>query len=113
MQTDNRLFDDLARVATGALGALSGVREEVEARMREQFERVLGRMNLVRREEFDAVQTMAAKARAAQEALEQRVALLEAKLGAAASASAGPRAAPRRPVRSRPTVRKPKPAPPL
>lgn len=111
MQTDNRLLDDLARVATGALGALTGVRDEVETRLREQFERVLGRMNLVRREEFDAVQTMAAKARAAQEALEQRVAQLEARLGV--GSEDGQRPAPRRPLRSRPSVRKPKPAQPL
>src|SRR5579864_4403800 len=107
MQTENRLFDDLARVATGALGALTGVREEIEARMREQFERILDRMNLVRREEFDAVQAMAAKARAAQEALEQRVALLEAKLGT--STVSGPRTAPRRSAGSRPAPRKAKP----
>ena len=81
MQTQNRLLDDLARVATGALGAFTGMRDEVETRMKEQFERVLGRMNLVTREEYDAVKAMAAKARAAQEALERRVAALEAKLG--------------------------------
>jgi hypothetical protein len=81
MQTENRLFDDLARVATGALGALTGVREEIETRIREQLERILDRMNLVRREEFDAVQAMVAKARAAQEALEGRVAQLEARFG--------------------------------
>jgi BMFP domain-containing protein YqiC len=108
MQTDNRLLDDLARVATGALGALTGVREELETRLREQFERVLSRMNLVRREEFDAVQAMAAKARLEQEALEQRVAQLEARLGAA-----GARPAARRPARSRPAPRKLKPTPPL
>src|SRR5215469_2609004 len=83
MQTQNRFLDDLARVATGAMGAVTGMRGEVEARLREQFERILGRMNLVRREEFDAVQAMAAKARAAQEALEKRVAALEARLGTA------------------------------
>jgi len=83
MQTQNRLLDDLARVATGALGAFTGIRDEVETRMKEQFERVLGRMNLVTREEYDAVKAMAAKARAAQEALEKRVAALEAKLGEA------------------------------
>ncbi len=83
MQTQNRLLDDLARVATGALGAFSGMRDEVETRMKEQFERVLGRMNMVTREEYDAVKAMAAKARAAQEALEKRVAALEAKFGAA------------------------------
>jgi hypothetical protein len=81
MQTQNRLLDDLARVATGALGAFSGMRGEVETRLKEQFERVLGRMNLVTREEFDAVKAMAAKARAAQEGLEKRVAALEARLG--------------------------------
>jgi BMFP domain-containing protein YqiC len=52
--------------------------------MRDQFERILGRMNLVRREEFDAVQAMAAKARAEQEALAARVAALEARLGGSA-----------------------------
>jgi BMFP domain-containing protein YqiC len=80
MRFDNRLFDDMSRVATGAFSALSGVREEVEGKMREQFERVLSRMDLVTREEFDAVQAMAAKARAEQETLELRVATLEAAL---------------------------------
>jgi BMFP domain-containing protein YqiC len=107
MPNDNRLFDDLARVATGALGALTGVRDEVETRMREQFERILARMNLVRREEFDAVQAMAAKARAEQEALAVRVAELEARLGVA-----GP-SAPRRALRSRPALRRAKRAEPL
>ena len=86
MQTQNRFLDDLARVATGALGAMSGMRGEVETRLREQFERVLGRMHLVRREEFDAVRAVAAKARSAQEALEKRVAALEAHLGIAPKA---------------------------
>jgi BMFP domain-containing protein YqiC len=84
MANDNRLLDDLARVASSALGTLTGVRDEIETRMRDQFERILGRMNLVRREEFEAVQAMAAKARAEQEALEARVAALEARLGGSA-----------------------------
>lgn len=78
MQTQNRLLDDLARVAGGALGVAAGVREEVEARLRDQFERVLQRMDLVTREEFEAVRAMAAKARAEQEALAERLAALEA-----------------------------------
>ena len=86
MQTQNRFIDDLARVATGALGTLTGMRGEVETRLRDQFERILGRMNLVRREEFDAVKAMAAKARSAQEALEKRLAALEARLGKTAKA---------------------------
>jgi len=80
---ENRILDDLARVASGALGTLNGMRGELETRVREQVERLLGHMNLVRREEFDAVQAMAAKARLEQEALERRVAALEARLGEA------------------------------
>ncbi len=82
MQVDNRLLDDLARVASGAFGALSGVRGEVEARLKHQFERILSEMDLVPREEFDAVKAMATKARQEQEALEKRVAALEAALTA-------------------------------
>jgi len=80
MQVDNRLLDDLARVAGGAFGALSGVRGEVESRLKHQFERILSEMDMVSREEFDAVKAMAAKARTEQEALEKRVAALETAL---------------------------------
>ncbi|MDX1426131.1 MAG: accessory factor UbiK family protein, partial [Kiloniellales bacterium] len=80
MQTQNKLLDDLARVASGALGVASGMREEVEARLRDQFERVLARMELVTREEFEAVRAMAVKAREEQELLNERVAALEAAL---------------------------------
>jgi BMFP domain-containing protein YqiC len=83
MQSQNRFFDDLARVASGAVGALSGVRGEVEARLREQLERVLAGMDLVTREEFEAVKAMAAKARTEQEDLAKRLAELEARLAAA------------------------------
>ena len=78
MQTQNRLLDDLARVATGALGVAAGMRDEIEARLRDQFEKVLARMDLVTREEFDAVKAMAAKARGEQDILAARVAALEA-----------------------------------
>ncbi len=81
MQTQNRLLDDLARVATSALGIAAGMREEIEARLRDQFERILSGMDLVSREEFDAVKAMAAKARAEQEDLTARLAALEARLG--------------------------------
>ena len=82
MQSQNRFFDDLARVATGALGTLSGVKTEVETRLREQLEKVLAGMDLVSRDEFDAVKAMAAKARSEQEDLVNRVAELESKLDA-------------------------------
>jgi BMFP domain-containing protein YqiC len=81
MQSQNRFFDDMARVASGAMGALSGVRGEIEARFRDQLERILAGMDLVSREEFEAVKAMAAKAREEQEVLQQRIAELEARLG--------------------------------
>ena len=80
MQVDNRFLDDLARVANGAVGALSGVREEVEAMVRQRVERLLADMDLVTRDEFEAVKAVAAKARLEQEALEDRVATLEVAL---------------------------------
>jgi BMFP domain-containing protein YqiC len=82
MQSQNRFFDDLARVAAGALGTLSGVKTEVEARLRDQLERVLAGMDLVSRDEFEAVKAMAAKARSEQEDLANRVTDLEARLAA-------------------------------
>jgi BMFP domain-containing protein YqiC len=83
MQSQNRFFDDLARVAAGAMGTLSGVKSEVETRLREQFERVLAGMDLVTRDEFEAVKAMAAKARTEQEDLARRLAELEGLLAAA------------------------------
>ena len=85
MQSQNRFFDDLARVAAGAMSTLSGVKGEVESRLREQLERVLAGMDLVSRDEFEAVKAMAAKARAEQEDLQRRVAELESRLAALSS----------------------------
>ncbi len=93
MQTQNRLLDDLARVATSALGVAAGMRTEIEARLRDQFERVLAGMDLVSREEFDAVKAMAAKARMEQEDLAARLAALEAQLGKASAKALGPKKA--------------------
>lgn len=98
MQTQNKLLDDLARVASGALGVAAGMREEVEARLRDQFERVFGRMELVTREEFDAVKTMAVKAREEQEALSERLAALEAALDKSSAAKAKAAAKPGKPA---------------
>ena len=80
MQTENRLLDDLARMANGALNTLSGLREEIESRVRERVERMLADMDMVPREEFEAVKAMAQKARAEQEDLAARVAELERRL---------------------------------
>ena len=92
MQTNNRLFDDLARVANGAAGAFAGLRGEVEAMVKARMERVLAGMDLVTREEFEVVRLMAAKAREENEALKARIAALEGN-AAAPKAAAKPRTA--------------------
>jgi hypothetical protein len=96
MQTENRLFDDLARMAGGALNALTGMKTEIESLVRQQMEQWLGTLHLVTREEFEAVQAMAAKARDEQEslalrvtALEDELAVLKAKGGAGDATRAG------------------------
>ena len=106
MQTDNRLLDDLARMANGALNTLSGLREEIESRVRERVERMLADMDMVPREEFEAVKAMAQKARAEQEDLAAKVAELErqdrrAGPAAAAQASENPTAPSPAPARSK------------
>ena len=73
-----RIFDDIAGVAGGALSALVGIREEVEAVVRARIDEAIRRLDLVRRDEMDAVAEMAANARAGQEAAEARIAALEA-----------------------------------
>ncbi len=82
MQTDNRILDDFAKLATNAVGAATAVRQEVEARFKAQIERLLVDMNLVTRDDYEAVKEMAAKARSEQEALAERVARLEAEVAA-------------------------------
>ena len=77
MQSQNRIFDDIAKVAGGALSALGGLKQEIEATVRDRIERFMAEGNFVRREEFDAVQAMAATARAEQEKLNARIAALE------------------------------------
>jgi BMFP domain-containing protein YqiC len=95
MSFDVRVIDDLMRVATGALGTVAGLRDEAQARMRDRFERVLSRMDMVSREEFEVVRAMAAKAREENEALAGRIAALEAGIPrpAAKPAARRPRAA--------------------
>jgi BMFP domain-containing protein YqiC len=80
MQSQNRILDDLAHVAGGALGAISGLKQEIEAMIRDRLEKFMANGNFVRRDEFDAVKEMAANARAEQEKLTQKVAQLEQQL---------------------------------
>ena len=68
-----RFFDDLAGVAGGAMSALAGLREEVEAMARARIDETIRKLELVRREEFDAMAEMAANARTGQEAAESRL----------------------------------------
>jgi BMFP domain-containing protein YqiC len=72
-----KFFDDLAGVAGGALSALAGLREEMSALVRARVDEAVRRLDLVRRDEFDAMAEMARKARERSEALEARVAALE------------------------------------
>lgn len=81
MQTQNRILDDLARVAASAVGAVQGARHEVEAAFRARLEKMLGDMDLVTREEFEVVKAMAEKAREENERLADRLAALEARFG--------------------------------
>ena len=83
MQTDSHILDDVARVATGAMGAASGLKGELDAMVKRRLEGILAQMDLVPRDEFDAVKEMAARARSESEALAERVARLEARLAAA------------------------------
>ena len=77
MQTNNPFLDDLAKLATGAAGAVQGMRQEMENAMRARFERLIVDMDLVPRAEFDAVKAMAAAALDRVEALEARITALE------------------------------------
>ena len=81
-QTTNRFFDEIARLMNDAAGVAQGVRREFDTVVRAQAERVLRGLDLVQREEFEAVKDMARLAREENEALKQRIAALEAKLAA-------------------------------
>jgi BMFP domain-containing protein YqiC len=81
-QTRGRLFDDISRLMTDAAGVAEGAKREVETLARAQLERLMAGMDLVSREEFEAVREMAALARAQNDKLEARIAALEAKLAA-------------------------------
>jgi BMFP domain-containing protein YqiC len=79
-QTTNRFFDEMARLMNDAAGVAQGVRREFDTVVRNQAERVLHDLDVVRREEFEAVKDMARLAREETEALKARVAALEAAL---------------------------------
>ena len=85
-QTNNRFLDELAKLMTDAAGAAQGMRRDFETMVRSQGERMLREMDVVQREEFEAVKAMAVKAREENEQLAARVAALVRMLDADAGA---------------------------
>ena len=79
-QTNNRFLDEIAKLMTDAAGAAEGLKREIDTLLRVQGERFLRDMDVVQREEFEAVKAMAEKARAENEHLEARIAALEAQI---------------------------------
>lgn len=92
-QTQNRVLDEIARLFTNAAGAAQGVRQEVETLIRSQAERLVADLDLVAREDFEAVRDMARLAREENEALKLRIEALEAQLARKARGSAAVRTA--------------------
>lgn len=88
-QTTNRFFDEIGRLMNDAAGAAQGVKREVDSVIRTQAERILRDLDMVKREEFEAVKDMARLAREENEALKQRLAALEAKLDAGNKSAGG------------------------
>ena len=80
-QTSNRLFDEMARLMNDAAGVAQGVRREFDSLFRSQAERILRDLDVVQREDFEAVKEMARLAREENEALKVRIEALEAKVG--------------------------------
>lgn len=77
MQTENKLLDDVGKLATGALGVVQGFRDEVETLVRQRLERAIAELNVVPRDEFDAVKALAQRLEAENESLGARIAELE------------------------------------
>ncbi len=86
-QTNSRFFDEVGRLMNDAAGVASGVKREFETVFRTQAERILRELDVVRRDEFEAVKEMARLAREENEALRGKIAALEARLGPASGAS--------------------------
>ncbi len=88
-QTSNRFFDEVARLMNDAAGVAGGVRREFDTLIKTQAERVLRELDVVQREDFEAVKDMARLAREENEALKARIAALEAKLAGGSGVGGG------------------------
>jgi BMFP domain-containing protein YqiC len=80
MQKDNKFFEDIARLTSGAAGGLLEMKREIDSIVAAQLEKLLQRMNLVTREDFDTVQGMLAKSRIEQEEMKKRLDALEQRI---------------------------------
>jgi BMFP domain-containing protein YqiC len=89
-QTTNRFFDEVARLMNDAAGVAQGVRREFETLVKTQTERWLRDLDLIKREEFEAVKDMARLAREENEALKARIVALEARFGAGSQGAGSP-----------------------
>src|ERR1700676_5154703 len=85
-QTSNRFFDEIGRLMNDAAGAAQGVKREIDTLVRNQAEKFLRDLDVVKREQFEAVKDMARMAREESEALKARISALEAKHGVSGSA---------------------------
>jgi hypothetical protein len=83
MQINNRILDDLTRVTNSALGTMTGMKGEIDALVRQQFEKILAGMDMVTREEFDVVHDVAIRAAERIDGLEAKIAELEGRLAKA------------------------------
>ena len=108
MQSQNRFFDDFAKMATSAVGTLQSAGKEFETMMRQQMERLVAKMDLVQREEFDVVKEMAAEARLENERLKARIEVLEKAVGVTAKPSASKAKAKAAPKTTRSRAKSPK-----
>jgi BMFP domain-containing protein YqiC len=78
MQSQNKIFEDFSKVATSALGTFAGLGREVETQVRSRVKEMVGGLDMVSRDEFEAVKAMAANARAEVEALKAEIAAMKA-----------------------------------
>jgi len=104
VQTDNKFFDDLAKLGQSAAGTLHGVKGEFESMIRARLEHLLRGMDLVTREEFDVVCDMAKEARAENLGLAQKIAELEKMILAQKTAGSRAKTSPRTRPRTRPKI---------
>ena len=96
MQSQNRLFDDFVKVMNGAAGTIAGMTREAQSAMQDRARDSIGGLDMVSREEFEAVKAIAAAAREESQALRARVEALEAAVAGQAAKPAGGKASARR-----------------